>query len=116
MNIKVNVTLVKNQKVKGSATVVLDDCFKIRDIVILAKNETGELYVAMPYKTLKNGNKISVAYPLNAEFRAELQQHILDEYMVLLAKDEAKSNAENEKTSDTVADDESEINNSSEEE
>lgn len=35
MNIKVNVTLVKNQKVKGSATVVLDDCFKIRDIVIL---------------------------------------------------------------------------------
>ena len=116
MNIKVNVTLVKNQKVKGSATVVLDDCFKIRDIVILTKNDTGELYVAMPYKTLKNGNKISVAYPLNAEFRAELQQLILDEYAALLAKDEAKSNAQNENSSDPVADDESEFNNSSEEE
>ena len=58
MNIKANVVLVKNQKVKGSATVVLDDCFKIRDIVILAKNGTGELFVAMPYKVLKNGNKV----------------------------------------------------------
>ena len=28
MNIKVNVVLVKNQRVKGSATVVFDDCFK----------------------------------------------------------------------------------------
>ena len=83
MNIKVNVALVKNQRVKGSATVVFDDCFKVRDIVILAKNDTGELYISMPFKTLKNGNKISIAYPLNPEFRAELQQAILDEYVCL---------------------------------
>lgn len=115
MNIKANVVLVKNQKVKGSASVVLDDCFKIRDIVILAKNGTGELFVAMPYKVLKNGNKVSVAYPLTSEFRAQLQQIILEEYMKLLAK-EAETDSKDNNAADTEVDEAYEVDDTSEEE
>lgn len=115
MNIKVNVALVKNQRVKGSATVVFDDCFKVRDIVILTKNDTGELYISMPFKTLKNGNKISIAYPLNPEFRAELQQAILDEYMRLLEQDE-KDMAKDENSSETEASSTTDLDDSAEEE
>lgn len=105
MNIKVNVALVKNQRVKGSATVVFDDCLKVRDIVILTKNDTGELYISMPFKTLKNGNKISIAYPLNPEFRAELQKAILDEYMKLVEQENKTGNENSPETEASVATD-----------
>ena len=48
MNIKVNVALVKNQRVKGSATVVFDDCF-IRSAF------NGHRICAMGEKIMANG-------------------------------------------------------------
>lgn len=36
----------------GTASVVFDDCFKVRDIFVLPKNKE-ELYIAMPSKRLR---------------------------------------------------------------
>ena len=99
-------------RLKLRASVALSPVFSI---VILAKNDTGELYISMPFKTLKNGNKISIAYPLNPEFRAELQQAILDEYMRLLEQDE-KNMAKDENSSETEASATTDLDDSAEEE
>ncbi len=85
---QVNVSLIKDMpRLKGTASVVFDECFKVRDIIILPKNETGELYIGMPSKKLKNDKRVSLAYPINAEFRSVIETAVLDEYNRLVAED-----------------------------
>ncbi len=66
----------------ATASVVFDDCFKVRDIFVLPKNDN-ELYIAMPSKKIKNGHWVSMAYPINNEFKQEIQSAVLDEYRYL---------------------------------
>ncbi len=82
---QVKVSVIKDMpRLKGTASVVFDECFKVRDIIILPKNETGELYIGMPSKKLKNDNRISLAYPINADFRKVIETAVLDEYKRLI--------------------------------
>lgn len=68
-------------KLKASASVVFDDCFKVRDIYIFPrKDNSDELYIAMPVKKIKDDKRISLAHPVTAEFRAVLEQAILEAY------------------------------------
>lgn len=78
------------ERLKASAAVVFDDCFKVRDIFIFPrKDNSEELYVAMPVKKIKDDKRISLAHPINAEFRAEMEKAILDAYYASLEeKDE----------------------------
>ena len=62
-------------KLKGIATVEIDDCFKIRDIRII-EGEKG-LFLAMPNRKNAQGN---VAHPLNSETRAMFEDAIFEEY------------------------------------
>lgn len=63
------------ERLKASAAVVFDDCFKVRDIFIFPrKDNSDELYVAMPVKKIKDDKRISLAHPINAEFRAEMEK------------------------------------------
>ena len=41
----------------GTASVVFDDCFKVRDIFVLPKNKD-ELYIAMPSKKVRDNHWI----------------------------------------------------------
>ncbi len=85
---QVNVSVIKDMpRLKGTASVVFDECFKVRDIIILPKNEDGELYIGMPSKKLKNDKRISLAYPINAEFRSVIEDAVLGEYNRLVAED-----------------------------
>ena len=63
----------------GTASVVFDDCFKVRDIFVLPKNKD-ELYIAMPSKKVRDNHWISMAYPINNEFKQEIQDAVLGEY------------------------------------
>lgn len=88
MKYSINVKEVKKAEgnVKGFATVVFGDSFKITNIAIVENKEKGQLFVSMPrYKSSEKDEKGSIVYkdicnPITAEFREELFKGILEEY------------------------------------
>lgn len=64
--------LEKRQRLCGSAAIVLDDCFKVRDILILEKESTGELHISMPSKKLGKNYFVALVHPITSEFRHEM--------------------------------------------
>lgn len=65
-------------RMKGIATVVLDDCFKIKGIRIIEKDS--KLMLAMPSRKNKNNENEDVAHPLNKETRLMFEEAILTEF------------------------------------
>jgi len=83
--ISVNVKKIEKEdsKMKGVATIVLDDCVAIHDIKIISgKNEDGseKLFIAMPSRKLPNGSYRDIAHPINQDARSEFEKVILSEY------------------------------------
>lgn len=96
------------ERLKASAAVVFDDCFKVRDIFIFPrKDNCDELYVAMPVKKIKDDKRISLAHPINAEFRAEMEKAILDAYYASLEEKEEDGDEDDNKSfeDDDLSDD-----------
>ena len=86
-SIKVNEVRAKEgSNIKGFATVVFGDSFKITNIAILENKDKGELFVSMPrYRFNERDESNGVIYkdvcnPITAEFREELYTNILDAY------------------------------------
>lgn len=84
--IRVNEVKKEESNVKGFATVVFGDSFKLTNIAIVERKETGQLFVSMPrYKSSErneDGTNVykDVCNPITAEFREELYESILTEY------------------------------------
>lgn len=80
----INITDVKviktegNFRVKGIASITIDDSFVVHDIKIL-ETQSG-LYVAMPSRRMPSGEFKDIAHPINAETRELIQKAILNEY------------------------------------
>jgi stage V sporulation protein G len=69
---------VDEEKLKAFVTIVLDNCFIVRDLKVI-QGAKG-LFVAMPSKKRRDGSFGEVAHPLNAETRAKIEGAILNEY------------------------------------
>jgi len=68
---------VQNSNVKGYASVVFGDSFKVSNITILA-NRDKQLYISMPhYAKSGDGERKDICYPTTKEFRGELEANIL---------------------------------------
>ncbi len=76
---EVKVFPVEEDKLKAHITIVLDNCFVVRDLKIISGN-TG-LFVAMPSKRRKDGTFKDIAHPLNQGMRAVIEKTILDAYL-----------------------------------
>jgi len=76
---EVKIFPVDEDKLKAYVTVVLDQCFVIRDLKIIS-GTTG-LFVAMPSKRRKDGSYRDIAHPLNQETRANMEDFILNAYL-----------------------------------
>lgn len=85
-SIKVNEVKKQDGNVKGFATVVFGDSFKITNIAILENKDKNQLFVSMPrYRSNErdeNGGTIykDVCNPITAEFREELYGNILEAF------------------------------------
>lgn len=85
-SIRVNEVKNKEGNLKGFATVVFGDSFKITNIAILENSEKGELFVSMPrYKSSERDENNGVIYkdvcnPITKEFREELYGNILEAF------------------------------------
>jgi stage V sporulation protein G len=75
---EIKVHPVDQDKLKAYVSIVLDDCFLVSDIKVIA-GPSG-LFVSMPSKRKKTGEFKDVAHPLNRETRQWMEQKILGEY------------------------------------
>ena len=86
----VNVRKIEKEgsRMKGSASVLLDDSFAVHDIRII-EGEKG-LFIAMPSKKTPAGGYRDIAHPINPEVRSMFEETILKAY------DEAEDPVESE--------------------
>ncbi|MDE6284341.1 MAG: septation regulator SpoVG [Bacilli bacterium] len=77
-NVKVFKTNGEDTKMKGYATVTLDDCFVIRNLRIIQGEE--RLFVAMPSRKKADGEYEDIVHPTNAETRKMFEDKIIEEY------------------------------------
>ena len=76
--VKVRIREKEDSKMRGIATVKIDDCFVVHDIRIL-EGENG-LFIAMPSKKTPAGEYRDVAHPIDKETRALFEDAVLSEY------------------------------------
>lgn len=74
----VHIRKFNDGRLRGIATVVLDDCFKVNGIRIYQTED--KLKLAMPSRKDKNGEDRDIAHPLNAETREMFEKAIIDLY------------------------------------
>ena len=74
----VNIYLKENSRMKGLASVIIDDCFAVRDIRII-EGDNG-LFVAMPSKKKADGEYKDIAHPITQECRKMFEDVILEAY------------------------------------
>lgn len=65
-------------KLKAYVTVTFDESFVVHNVKVI-EGENG-IFIAMPSRRTKSGEYKDVAHPINTEFRAILQERILEEY------------------------------------
>lgn len=66
-------------KLRAYVTVTFDECFVVHNVKII-EGKTG-LFIAMPSRKTSNGEYKDVAHPISPEFRTQLQEKILSEFL-----------------------------------
>jgi len=76
----INVRKVEKEdsRMKGIASVLLDDCFAIHDIRII-EGDNG-LFIAMPSRKTATGGYRDIVHPINPETRKMFEDAILEAY------------------------------------
>ena len=76
----VNVRKIEKEgsRMKGIASVLLDDSFAVHDIRII-EGDNG-LFIAMPSRKTTTGGYRDIAHPINPEVRAMFEEAIIDAY------------------------------------
>lgn len=76
----VNVRKIEKEgsRMKGIASVLLDDSFAVHDIRII-EGEKG-LFIAMPSKKTPTGDYRDIAHPINPEVRSMFEEAIIKAY------------------------------------
>lgn len=78
----------ENSRMKGIATVILDNEFAVRDIRII--DGVNGLFIAMPSRKKANGDYKDTAHPITKEARKKFEDAIFEAY--------EKAETEEEKT------------------
>ena len=68
----------ESSKMRGIASVIIDECFAVHDIRIL-EGDNG-LFIAMPSRLASNGRFKDIAHPINSETRQIFEKVIFEEY------------------------------------
>ncbi len=77
-SVKVRKIEKEGSRMKGIASVVIDDAFAVKDIRVI-EGENG-LFIAMPSRKYPNGEYRDVAHPINADTRTLFEKAIIEEY------------------------------------
>ena len=79
----VRIRLKDEEKLKGIASITIDECFVVHDVKII--NGKDGLFVSMPNKKNAEGEHRDIAHPIKTETRVEINQIVLDAYNKAIA-------------------------------
>lgn len=68
----------ENSRMKGIATVILNDEFAVHDIRVI--EGSNGLFIAMPSRKTVNGDYRDIAHPITKESRAKFEEAVLNAY------------------------------------
>ena len=77
-SVKVRKIEKEDSRMKGKASVVLDDCFAIKDIRIIQGDD--KFFIAMPSRKAADGEYRDIAHPINSQTRNSIQEIVLAAY------------------------------------
>ena len=75
---EIRITLREDEKLRGFASITLDDCFVIRGLKII--EGANGMFVAMPNRKRKDGSFQDIAHPINAQTREWMESQIVAAY------------------------------------
>ncbi len=75
---------------KAVVSVTLDDALAVHDIKVIYARE--RYFIVMPSRKNPDGSFRDIVHPINAQFRAELEQAVIDAYHVQLVATQAEEN------------------------
>ena len=71
---------------KAVVSVTFDDAFAVHDIKVIFARE--RFFIVMPSRKNPDGTYRDIVHPINAQFRAELEEAVIDAYHVQLVAKE----------------------------
>lgn len=80
----VRIRLKDEAKLKGVASITIDECFVVHDIKVIAGKEG--LFISMPSKKTADGEHKDIAHPINTQTREEIKNAVLAAYEKALAE------------------------------
>lgn len=84
-DVRVRLVKIDGGKLKGVASVVIDDCIAIHDIKLI-EGEDG-LFMSMPAKKMPDGTYKDLVHPINSQTREYLKTCVLEAYQKALDED-----------------------------
>lgn len=88
----------ENSRMRGIASVLLDESFAIHDIRII-EGENG-LFIAMPSRKVGDDNYRDIAHPINQETRTMFEEAILKAYRDMPEETASEDNEKDEDEKD----------------
>ena len=76
----------ENSRIRGIASVVLDECFAVHGIRIIEGD--GGLFIAMPSRKTTSDEYHDIAHPITQECRKMFEDAIVEEYNNVREKEE----------------------------
>ena len=86
---EVKIYLANEGKLKAYATMVIDNCFIVRDMKVI-KSDKG-YFVSMPSRRKKDGSFKDIVHPLDSQTRKDVEKRIIDEYLKVAEEEESGS-------------------------
>ena len=83
---------------KAIVSVTFDDCLAVHDIKVIYARE--RFFIVMPSRKNPDGTYRDIVHPINADFRASLEEAVIDAYHVQLVA--AEHDSESADGTDTV--------------
>ncbi len=95
-NVSIRKVEREDSRMKGIASVLLDDEFAVHDIRII--EGTKGLFIAMPSRKTSTGGYRDIAHPISQEVRSMFEKAILDAYET--AEDAPSTTSETENSTE----------------
>ena len=84
-DVRIRLIQKEDTKLKGVASMTIDDCFVVHDIKIIEGQEG--YFIAMPSRKANDGEYKDIVHPINTETREQIISIILDAFKQEQAKE-----------------------------